>query len=95
MFCNPPIYASVGSVGVPKHVLNIYPNPASGTINIAMPAGKHEEILLFDGIGRTMNSDFKRIGDRIEIITENLANGLYHIHYTRDGMPYSGSFIKE
>ena len=95
VYCNPPIYTSVNDGNVKTRSLNVYPNPANGFINIATPARQHEEVVLFDGIGKIVSVQSERKGDRIEVNIGGLAKGIYHILYRSEGGTYSGSFIKE
>jgi hypothetical protein len=72
---------SVRSAATSNTTMLAYPNPASGSVRIQMPEGKHVRVTLVDLLGREVlvaegNSD------DLTINTSTLVNGVYHMVVT-------------
>jgi hypothetical protein len=94
VFCNPlPIQTAIGSDIHANGKLVIFPNPACDRITVS--GMEHmREWQIVDAMGRRVSAPATKRGNEIEISTDRLSPGVYHLIFF-DGMNRrSGSFLK-
>ena len=75
-----------------KNTFTIFPNPASSTLKIDMPANKKiYNATIFDVTGRTVINNNSLQNNTIDI--SNLSNGIYMLNLGTDGGNYKQKFI--
>jgi N-acetylneuraminic acid mutarotase len=77
---------------VKKEDLRIFPNPASGLLQLDLPAGKMAEIAILDLTGRKIHGQSGSGTTTIDV--GDLAPGRYIITTTQEDVISTGSFIK-
>lgn len=76
--------------------LNIYPNPASGMIEINIPTFNQLLIHILDVSGRIQSTKkFNKHQGPVQMPVDHFASGLYFIQAESDGRKWHGSFIKK
>lgn len=76
--------------------LNIYPNPASGMIEINIPTSNQFQVHILDVSGRIQSTKkFNNHQGPVQMPVGHFASGLYFIRAESDGQKWHGSFIKK
>jgi PKD repeat protein len=76
--------------------LNIYPNPASGMIEINIPTSNQFQVHILDVSGRIQSTKkFNNHQGPVQMPVDHFASGLYFIRAESDGQKWHGSFIKK
>lgn len=89
------VYVSlVGLADVSKPVgFDLYPNPATNVLNVALTSGEMESITAFDAQGRAIALNPIKDGKQYKMDISQLGSGIYLISImTKDGSNFSGKF---
>ncbi|KAA5532120.1 T9SS type A sorting domain-containing protein [Taibaiella lutea] len=79
-------------------VLSIYPNPAYSVLNVQVPENlkANESIItIVDNLGRVMNVNANKNGNRLSIDISQLSAGVYCIRLLNNGQGFNGYFVKK
>ncbi|MGV3631907.1 MAG: T9SS type A sorting domain-containing protein [Bacteroidota bacterium] len=78
------IYSEIREVNLVDALqISMYPNPASNSVTFLGEKIAVRQIEIFNSIGQSVPFEIHVIsGDQMEIKTEHLANGLYHVRFT-------------
>ena len=78
-------------------IANLYPNPASGILNIELPDAPIEEILIMDVQGKcVLRKTVDGISASYQLDVSELSSGLYFaVEESSSGMRYTSRFMKE
>jgi len=88
------LYSETGSVSRPEitptqlAVVDIFPNPSQGqlTVHLVDRVGKRLSVQFLDSQGRLVAAQDAPVGNGyVEIMTKELATGLYHLRFELDG----------
>ncbi len=85
-----------GSVGkLAKGAVSLYPNPASGTLNIKTESGTINSITVYDAMGRVVLQQANATrSNEAQVNVEQLSNGNYIIRLQTDKGAGTASFVK-
>jgi hypothetical protein len=89
-------YTSVDERGVPALNLNLYPNPASGTLNISTSndLANNGSILIYDMQGRKL-MEAGNLRSNASIDISGLPQGMYMLKYSSGQTSSVKTFIKQ
>ncbi len=84
---------AVSSVATNKNI-NIYPNPATQTVNFVMDNTGDYVVYLYNSTGQIVKS-LRVSSDIIRLNVSELASGIYNVRIVGNNAVYTGTFIKQ
>ena len=82
------------NVTAPAYGIALYPNPADGTINVALTGSDYNSIAVYDCLGRTVYHDQLTGNEKeVKINTADFKDGIYILRTAHGGTTESATFV--
>jgi hypothetical protein len=78
---------TVATTDIDESAISVFPNPASSTFNIQLPAINKPAISIFNTLGREVYSNKSIVGNTERVITSGWSDGLYQYVIYSEGKP--------
>jgi hypothetical protein len=72
--------------------INVYPNPATSQVVIALPRLINPKLKVFNALGAQIELTYNNMGNKVVLNTNALCNGIYFFELLSGNKNYSGSF---
>lgn len=74
-----------------------FPNPTTGTVNIKLPKGRYDEIVVLNGVGQVVKTVSNQVSELagFEFDLSNLSTGTYQIRAKSGAAQYGARIVKQ